>query len=209
MDYNGGMFKGIRQFHDAHAAEIQPTFDLSVSAGADRSSFLSPHVTCFIPSIVGPEGDSCPQHCLSGLGDGVCLTGEASAECRTEKCNFDGGDCNKDGSSTCAPGCYDHWMGDGVCDPLCMVSSCRGEESDCKCNSRSAIDKCLAVGGRSEADCLATCGKGSESIGDILKSLEAQAHELLAKYSIYVFVIIAVLLFLCLCCCCCSCSRSL
>ena len=31
----------------------------------------------------------------------------------------------------CAPGCYDGWVGDGVCDAACDVPACSNDEGDC------------------------------------------------------------------------------
>ncbi|CEM25079.1 unnamed protein product [Vitrella brassicaformis CCMP3155] len=68
--------------------------------------------------------------CLSGgcrpflLGNGVC-----DAECNTEACGNDGGDCKGD---LCASGCHPEHRGDGFCDPLCNVAACKFDDGDCE-----------------------------------------------------------------------------
>merc|ERR1719379_1484036 len=59
----------------------------------------------------------------------------------TEACEFDMGDCdssNYGGYSSyggyggnCAPGCYEGWPGDGICDVACMTEACEFDKGDC------------------------------------------------------------------------------
>jgi len=93
------------------------------------------------------------DHCAWGcparwIGDDYCDT-----RCNVAECNFDGGDCGRQGSgsdynspsgsdyynpsgsdysrSECAMGCRPHWIGDRVCDTACNVPECNFDGGDC------------------------------------------------------------------------------
>lgn len=59
----------------------------------------------------------------SKLGNHKC-----DAECNTEACFFDMGDCKH----MCSPTCHTPWLGDGDCDTLCFTESCGFDKGDCK-----------------------------------------------------------------------------
>jgi hypothetical protein len=37
------------------------------------------------------------------------------------------GDCEE-----CSPGCYEGWVGNMICNPLCMVPECNYDQGDCQ-----------------------------------------------------------------------------
>ncbi len=74
----------------------------------------------------------------------------------------------------CAPGCYDIWIGDGLCDDACNVDACSYDEGDCEgevwcatecpddwigdgwCDAECYFDACSY----DEGDCIGWCAPG-------------------------------------------------
>ena len=67
--------------------------------------------------------------------DYMVSDGHCDAECYTENCEFDGGDCEdqKDSETKgfCSPFCKDRWIGDNFCDAACYNEACNWDCGDC------------------------------------------------------------------------------
>ena len=90
---------------------------------------------CAFDSVT-PQTSPCLSLCdvpcqVSVLGDGKCDSGTCYAECSTQECAWDYGDCG-----FCAQDCTDYlgfqdMLGDGVCQPACDYESCEFDAGDC------------------------------------------------------------------------------
>eukprot|EP00397_Hematodinium_sp_SG-2012_P040546 GEMP01044446.1.p1 GENE.GEMP01044446.1~~GEMP01044446.1.p1 ORF type:complete len:511 (+),score=47.45 GEMP01044446.1:93-1535(+) len=211
MDYDGGYYKGIIQFYNDPATikNMTEVFDASLVVSGDRA------LQCWS----GKNDEStCPTACVSGLGDGTC---SASENCKKANCDYDGYDCNDDGTPLCAPGCRKTLIGDGLCDVQCLVDSCGPDAEtertkDCSCEDTAAIKQCLASEKGDKAKCVARCGRQIiddllEKAQEVLDKLRKLLPGIFAKYLGYwvaAIVVVVILIIIALFCCCCSSKKN-
>eukprot|EP00397_Hematodinium_sp_SG-2012_P006942 GEMP01006979.1.p1 GENE.GEMP01006979.1~~GEMP01006979.1.p1 ORF type:complete len:460 (+),score=56.08 GEMP01006979.1:487-1866(+) len=208
MDYDGGYYKGIIQFYNDPATikSMTEVLDASLVVSGDRA------LQCWSD---GKKGEiPCPETCISGLGDGNCSINQ---DCKMANCDYDGFDCNDDGSPLCAAGCRKTLLDDGLCDVQCLVDSCEpfaAEErtKDCSCTDTAAIQQCMASESGDKAKCVARCGKQiiddlATKAQEIINNFRKRLPGIFAKYLEYwiaAIVVVAILIIIALCCCCCS-----
>ena len=90
-------------------------------------------------------------------------TGTVEAELMGDPNLWDGGDCAATlpaRCQQCAAGCFNSWLGDGVCDPRCNVASCNLDQGDCDWRKSEDYCECECCHGKWKLD--VDCAAGAE-----------------------------------------------
>ena len=125
-------------------------------------------------AVCGYDGNDCLNACVDSgctegkLGDGVCDTGKGYAECNSEVCGWDKGDCGY-----CAKGCMEGMLGNGVCETECYQSLCGYDSADCV-DSGSPLS--VYVSPTATAPFLGTSAAPYQSVSQVFTTLSAVSY---------------------------------
>ena len=127
--------------------------------------------------------NQCPKS-ANALGIGASWVGDCHCDdvCNVKECSlakdgktviadfsgiltetWDGGDCADNLSprcKQCAAGCYNSWLGDGVCDPACNTADCSVDHGDCDWKKSEDYCECECCEGKWTLD--VDCSAGAE-----------------------------------------------